>query len=134
MPAFTRFIKTKLSVKFAVVYLSVIRIRDNVQSTHQHSTLSDQLYILSDRDRRQVLFTLLTAESGEEVDLPAVEREESDASMHHVHLPKLADAGFVDWDRETDAVARGPAFDEVTPLLETLADQRGESNPRYDDR
>lgn len=89
--------------------------------------------MLSDRDRRRVLFALLAAESDDEVDLPAVERDEQDASMHHVHLPKLADAGFVDWDRRTDTVARGPAFDEVAPLLETLAGQRGESSPRYDD-
>lgn len=134
MPTVTRFIKTKLCVKSAVVYASVTRIRDNVQSTYQHSTLSDQLYILSDRDRRRVLFALLAAESDDEVDLPAVERDDEDVSMQHVHLPKLADAGFVDWDRETGAVARGPAFDEVAPLLETLAGHRDEGRRRHDDR
>ncbi|MBV0923961.1 hypothetical protein KTS45_07065 [Halomicroarcula limicola] len=40
--------------------------------------------------------------------------------MHHVHLPKLADHGFIEWDRESDEIRRGPNFDRARPLLELL--------------
>lgn len=40
--------------------------------------------------------------------------------MHHVHLPKLADDGFIDWSRETNLVTKGARFDELVPFLELL--------------
>ncbi|WP_243645299.1 hypothetical protein [Natrarchaeobius chitinivorans] len=39
----------------------------------------------------------------------------------HVHLPKLADYGFIEWSHGTDRVERGPRFDEIEPTLELLA-------------
>ncbi|WP_276272544.1 DUF7344 domain-containing protein [Haloarcula litorea] len=44
--------------------------------------------------------------------------------LHHTHLPKLADADVIEWDRETGVVTRGPAFDEVEPFTRLLADNR----------
>ena len=44
--------------------------------------------------------------------------------VRHVHLPKLADHGFVEWDRDAHVVARGPRFDEIRPLLELLDGRR----------
>lgn len=52
-------------------------------------------------------------------------------SLHHVHLPKLDDYGFVEWDRETEAVRRGPVFDEVEPLVVEL---RNRVEDRHDER
>jgi hypothetical protein len=46
--------------------------------------------------------------------------------LYHVHLPKLATAGYVDWDEDAHTVRRGPAFDEVAPLLRLLCDHREE--------
>lgn len=43
--------------------------------------------------------------------------------MTHLHLPKLDDYGFVEWDRGTGTVLRGPRFEEVAPLLEVVADE-----------
>jgi len=40
--------------------------------------------------------------------------------MQHVHLPKLADHGFIDWDQDTQRVTKGPQFDEIEPLLTVL--------------
>jgi hypothetical protein len=41
-------------------------------------------------------------------------------SMTHVHLPKLEDYGFVDWDEDADVVQAGERFDEIEPLLGLL--------------
>ena len=46
--------------------------------------------------------------------------------IHYVHLPKLNDYGFVQWDRGAHVVTRGPRFDELRPLLEFLAGRRSE--------
>lgn len=46
--------------------------------------------------------------------------------MHHVHLPKLAEYGFIKWDRKNNEVRKGRAFDAIRPLLELLDTHRGE--------
>lgn len=43
------------------------------------------------------------------------------AEMYHRHLPKLADQRFIDWDRDTDEIVKGPQFEELRPLLEVVA-------------
>lgn len=48
--------------------------------------------------------------------------------MHLVHLPTLAEDGFVEWDSESNVVKKGPRFDEVRPLLD-LVDYRRVDHP-----
>lgn len=43
-------------------------------------------------------------------------------SMHHIHLPKLAAYGFIEWDQDEAPVVQGPRFDEVRPHLRLLAE------------
>lgn len=86
---------------------------------------------LAERDRRELLVELLDTESHDVSTVSGVpwEIEESDEEMIrkcHVHLPKLADYGFIEWNREEDVVTRGPRFDELQPLLEHVIDQRDE--------
>lgn len=38
----------------------------------------------------------------------------------HVHLPLLEQQGYIDWDRRHHEVTRGPRFDELRPLLDTI--------------
>jgi hypothetical protein len=38
--------------------------------------------------------------------------------LYHILLPELADDGFVVFDRESDELRQGPAFDAVRPLLD----------------
>lgn len=42
------------------------------------------------------------------------------AELQHHHLPKLESHGVIEWDRDTSTVTRGPAFEEVDPLLRLL--------------
>ncbi|WP_436927670.1 hypothetical protein [Halosimplex amylolyticum] len=46
--------------------------------------------------------------------------------MQHVHLPKLADYRFIEWNQGTHEVTKGPKFDEIRPLLELLDDREDE--------
>jgi len=47
-------------------------------------------------------------------------------ALLHNHLPKLADSGFIDWDRDRQVVTRGPRFGEIEPLIELMVDHRDE--------
>lgn len=42
--------------------------------------------------------------------------------LYYVHLPQLAEYGFITWDRETRVITKGPSFDDVKPLLELVDD------------
>jgi len=42
--------------------------------------------------------------------------------LRHNHLPKLEAHGLVEWNPDAGTVSRGPAFDEVEPALEVLAE------------
>lgn len=46
--------------------------------------------------------------------------------LRHRHLPKLAEAGYIDWDRSSETVRRGRNFEEVEPLLRYLHDHQDE--------
>lgn len=70
-----------------------------------------------------------SGESSEDAEL-SVERLGTDLDtvrMHHVHLPKLAEAGYVEREGD-DRVVPGGSFEEIRPLLETLV-QNAEALP-----
>lgn len=58
-------------------------------------------------------------------DRPAVE-------LVHAHLPKLDGAEYVDWDRNSGTIGRGPRFDEVAPLVELPYVHRAELPAEWD--
>nr|WP_218153825.1 hypothetical protein [Halopelagius inordinatus] len=60
------------------------------------------------------------ADSGGELE-DGESREQARIELRHVHLPKLEESGLIEWNRESGAVARGPEFEEIEPLLELLA-------------
>lgn len=90
------------------------------------SSFDEMVDALGDVQRRRLLVSLLdhnpqpvprvdVAESGVETeDMGRV------ISMQHAHLPKLADYGFIEWDSDRHEVTKGPAFEEIRPLLELL--------------
>ncbi|WP_226482054.1 DUF7344 domain-containing protein [Natrinema amylolyticum] len=52
-------------------------------------------------------------------------------SMHLVHIPKLADDRFIEWNRDDHVVTKGPRFDELVPVLE-LIDELRDDRPATD--
>jgi hypothetical protein len=94
--------------------------------------LDGALDALADVQRRNLLLSLL--DHNPQDDTPVVvgasesdvEALESLTTMRHVHLPKLVEYGFVKWDEEHNEVSKGPAFDEIRPLLELLDDHADE--------
>ena len=87
----------------------------------------DILAALANVQRRKLLVRLL--DHNPQDDTPAVvadSEQDRDAveqlvSMQHVHLPKLEEYGFIEWDQDTHEVRTGPNFTEIQPVLELLA-------------
>ena len=88
----------------------------------------DRLFdALSHPYRRRVLRAIAASNPREEDDFTPAEfaaddqkRAEFLTALHHSHLPRLDEAGFIEWDRETKTIRRGPRYDEIAPLLELL--------------
>ncbi len=94
------------------------------------TSFDSHLDALGHVDRRRLLLALLHAST--EGDLPVEVEQPSQTtaetvpslSMHHVHLPKLDDLGFVDANLDRNSVTPGPHFNEIRPLLELLDGNR----------
>jgi len=85
---------------------------------------------LLDRHRLRLLVKLLERPASDcEIRIPDdVEVEEFEVDvlrieMYHRHLPRLEQAGLIEWDPTENTVTRGPEFDEIRPLLELLRER-----------
>lgn len=91
-------------------------------------SFDDMVDALADVQRRKLLVALLDHNPQDDTPIVIADSESgSDAverlvTMNHVHLPKLADYGFIEWDRDSHEVAKGPNFEEIRPLLKLLDD------------
>lgn len=52
--------------------------------------------------------------------------DKADIRTHHVHLPKLVEFLYVEWDRDDHLVTKGPKYDDLRPLLEVVNERRDE--------
>ena len=91
--------------------------------------MDQMLDILSKRHRRLIL--LLLKDGCVETEADVMVRGEGDPEtvgieLTHTHLPKLDDAGYIDWDRETREISKGPRFEEIEPFLELLENHADE--------
>lgn len=85
--------------------------------------------ILSHPYRRRILF-ILRSRSPRDVgdfstDALGVDTDPAtlQTSLHHNHLPKLAETEFIEWNRTSDTVRRGPRFDDAVPVLQLIEEQ-----------
>lgn len=100
----------------------------SVLNSHRMEAIRNRLFdALSDERRRRILFLLLEEEGAVNIDSPpddVEDRYSAAVERRHVHLPKLVDYGFIEWDRRTDTVVQGPRFAEIEPMLRLVADNR----------
>lgn len=54
-------------------------------------------------------------------EIPAAEVTSIYASLYHMHIPKLADAGIVEYSQERDAVTLTESGDEFDPFVDLPA-------------
>jgi hypothetical protein len=91
------------------------------------SGLDTRLDAVGHAVRREVLFELRRGVREGAVGVSVASLSGTDdapgLALSHRHLPKLAEYGFV--VVAGDAVEPGPRFDELTPLLEFLANEGG---------
>lgn len=89
--------------------------------------------VLSRRPRRRLLLSLLetTGPSSPSDYRARGPDERREIMLRHVHLPRLEDAGYVEWDREADTVSEGPNFAEIEPLLHLLAEHEDDLPPGW---
>ncbi|WP_435159490.1 DUF7344 domain-containing protein [Haladaptatus sp. DFWS20] len=81
--------------------------------------------VLSDIQRRQLLFSLLEHNPQVVSSQSSNTEERHRILQQHVHLPKLADAGFIAFESD-EKIEKGPRFDEILPVLELLDDHNDE--------
>lgn len=86
---------------------------------------------LRDPLRRRILSELAirTSSPDEAIELHDVVGDESDSAhlrveLHHVHLPRLDEAGFITWDSETNTITRGPRFEEIRLVIALFHDHQ----------
>jgi hypothetical protein len=98
----------------------------------QTDPLDRMFDVLSHPYRRRVLLLVSEANPrGEDEFSPSDVATDDDAELlttelFHSHLPKLAESGFIDWDRDTHTIRRGDRFDEIAPLLRLMHDHQDE--------
>ncbi|GAB3677726.1 hypothetical protein [Halopiger thermotolerans] len=89
---------------------------------------------LSAAPRRHLVDELAAVPDGGSVSLPDAAvppaGAEADANelridLHHRHLPMLADAGYIEWQRAPFQATRGPRFEEVAVVLDALYENAG---------
>lgn len=84
--------------------------------------LDDLIDALRARERRAVLLGLRegTVRDRTDVTVDGTPPDALQTALRHNHLPKLASAGLVDWDRETGRIAKGPDYGAAAPLLDAF--------------
>lgn len=75
-------------------------------------------------EQRWLLLGVLTGEITRTSDLKLrnAAPQEVEAELKRNHLPELEAAGYIEWDRETGEISKGPKFHEIEPALRSMMD------------
>lgn len=96
--------------------------------------LDQMLDHLSTRHRRLILLSLKHGGSTMKTDVllrGTDDEETAEIALVHNHLPKLEEAGYITWNRETGEISKGPHFDEIEPLLDLIENHADELPPDW---
>lgn len=83
---------------------------------HQTASFDTMLDALGDVQRRILLVGLLKHNP----------QDDSPTIIADHERERLEEYGFIEWDKENSEVSKGPAFDEIRPLLELLDNHEDE--------
>ncbi len=90
--------------------------------TVSSEAIDSMMDALKSRPRRIILMTLIGDTTN--TSLATLERqiphENTRMQLHHSDLPKLANAGYIKWDNDSDTISKGPKFSELEPLVQLL--------------
>ena len=98
----------------------------------ERASLDELFEALSRPSRRRILTALAEADPRDEAEFASgdftsdARRQEVSMRLHHTHLPKLEEAGFIEWGTDSKTITRGPRFDEIAPLVELMSAHRDE--------
>lgn len=94
--------------------------------------LGELLEILSHSHRRRIITRLhdRNPRNEDEFELEELtgddELDNETLALIHNHLPKLAEADFINWNQEQQLVTRGPRFEVIAPLIELMVAHQDE--------
>ena len=101
------------------------------QHPAERDSLNTMFDVLSHGARRQILVELADHNPRTEAEFETEEfvadagnPDSPETELHHTHLPKVADSGFINWDPQTETITRGPRFSEIEPLLVVIDDHQ----------
>lgn len=103
------------------VDIHIAGISESVQTRIQEAVPSAELFETLWKWADTPAGTLLITDQATIDELVADhDREPLQTELHHRHLPKLEDAGYVNWTPDSQTVRRGPRFDDIEPVLGLL--------------
>lgn len=87
-------------------------------------------HAFASQERRMILYSLIDAPKNRRLPLPETAMapdtpttsKKIEVQLQHNHLPELADAGYIRWEKEPFCVQRGPCFDEVEAVFGVIHD------------
>lgn len=89
------------------------------------------LSALSNPYRRQLLIALTEHNPQGDDDLDPLglledsgEADVLELELTHMHLPKLEEMEYINWNRETGQISKGPNWEQIEPLVELLHNHR----------
>lgn len=84
--------------------------------------IDSMMEVLKSRICRVILMSLIGKTTETRIDTleREINHENPRMRLHHRDLPKLDDAGYIEWNDDADTIAQGPKFSKVEPLVKLL--------------
>ena len=94
---------------------------------HARDPVTDEvLNAMADTIRRRLLFYIY--EQGQDgrklpvqgASVPDFEERNVQVALYHVHIPRLEEAGYINWNGDARTISKGPEWVQIEPLLRLI--------------